>query len=225
MKKLLIFILAAITLAGCSKDETVSADEMQIGQKKYKLIVRGDKEPDTKALAVEDRGGKNFLVSSWETTDKIYVHKDWVDATVGYLSPNASGKSADLAGTLTGDFVYDDHLFFTYPAQITDCDYTEQDGTLETIAKKYDYITADGYVKSVEGNNIILQNNLSFKRKQAIIKFILMDKQGNPVYPDRLTLKGIGASLVNDVIYQNTKDGQMGEIEVNIDQTFPHNEI
>ena len=228
MKKLLTcFILAAVTLTvvtSCSKDDNVSPDEL-IGKPKYKLVVKGDKSPGTKALNVEDRDGKNYMVSTWETSDVIYVHKGWVDDAVGTLSPSSSGSSANLVGELTGDFAYNDNLCFTYPVQITDCDYTGQDGTLETISKKYDYAYADGYVQSVEGNTIVLQDNLTFKSKQAIVKFILMDKQGNPVYPDRLTLKGIGASLVNDVIYQNTKDGQMGEIEVNIDQTNPHNEI
>ena len=223
---LILFSALAVLLAGCSKAELETPEDLEIGAPKYKLCVKASKgadDPLTKALDIEDRDGKNYLVASWKTSDVIYVHLGNTDAVIGTLRPTSDGPSASLEGVITANLKKDDNLVFTYKKETQDVDFTGQDGKLETIAQNYDYASADAYVESIDGTNIKLYNSLSFTSKQAIVKFILMDKQENPVYPDRLTLKGIGASLVHDVIYQKT--GQMGEIEVNIDQTTPHNEI
>ena len=229
MKKLWFFgILAffAISLSGgCSKNDDISPDE--IAKPKYHLSVKADKDTDdplTKALAVEDRDGKHYLVTTWKTTDVIYVHLGTSDEVIGTLSPTSDGAFASLEGDITADLKVNDPLVFSYQAESLECDYTGQDGTLEKVAQDYDYSSADAYVQSIDGTNITLDRSLSFKSKQAIVKFILQDKKGNPVYPEKLTLQGWGASD-HDVVYQNTKNDQRGIVEINIDQTDPHNEI
>ena len=227
MKKLLEFGLLAffaISLAGgCSKNDDSLPEDNTLP--KYKISVKADKgtdDPLTKALAVEDRDGKHYLVSSWKTTDVIYVLKNYT--VIGTLSPTSDGAFANLEGNITATLGVGDKLLFTYNTNTDECDYTGQDGTLETIAQNYDYSIADALVQSIDGENITLDHSLSFTSKQAIVKFILMDKNGNPVYPEKLTLRGWGASD-HDVIYQKTENDQRGEIEINIDQTNPHNEI
>lgn len=228
MRKLLTLILFAILpilYAGCSKSDSVSPEEPEAQIPTYKLCVKankGSEDPLTKALAIENRGGRNYLVASWKKADVIYVLRN--HTVIGTLSPTSDGASANLEGSITAALNVGDDLLFTYHVNTDECDYTGQDGKLETIAQNYDYAAATAEVQSIEGENIKLDQSLSFTSKQAIVKFTLLDKQDNPVYPEKLSLRGWGASS-HDVIYQKTKDGQMGEIELNIDQSTPQNEI
>ena len=226
MKKLLIFgifALLTVSFAGCSKSDTISQDDDLQGKNKvYKLSASGDKSPDTKALAVEDRNNRHYLVSTWSTSDKIYVHNRYEDDYSGILSPLSDGASAVLSGNIEGSFKVGDLLGFTCPGQSFIRDYRGQDGTLETIAQKYDYTFAEEYIKSIDGNNITLDKGLTFKNHQAIVMFTFVDPDNNPVYPTKVKLKAyIGAST--SII--TTVSGSRGELEVNIDQTVPHNNI
>ena len=179
--------------------------------------------PSSKALAIENVEGKNYLRSSWKTTEKIYAHRNYDDAVIGTLIPETDGKSAVLSGTLEGTFSIGNTIAFSYPGETFTCDYTGQDGNLETVAARYDYATAEGYVATVDGNNnITLTQALNFTNKQAIVKFKLVDGNNNPIYPTKLTLKASNSSYT-DLIYTTSTD--RGALEVNIDQTTPHNEF
>ena len=141
MKKLwyfgLLSLFALSISGGCSKNDDISTED--ISTPKYHLSVKADKgsdDPLTKALAVEDRDGKHYLVSSWKTTDVIYVLKNYT--VIGTLSPTSDGAFANLEGNITATLGVGDKLLFTYNTNTDECDYTGQDGTLETIAQNYD---------------------------------------------------------------------------------------
>ena len=106
--------------------------------------------------------------------------------------------------TLTGTLAFPnctinvgDELTLQFPRRgnIFDLDYTGQDGTLETIASKYDYAIAKITVKSVDvsGNNcsniMPTTNPVAFENQQAIVRFTLQDESGNAICPTELTVK------------------------------------
>ena len=186
-------LLALIALAfasGCSKNDNILPDDAAT---KYRLTVKADKgtdDPSSKALAIEDRNGKHYLASSWETGDAIYVHLYTTGSPIGTLHPRSEGANAYLDGEISGSLHTGDYLCFSYPISSFNWDYTGQDGSLETIAQRYDYAYADAYIKSVEGSTITI-DPLTFSAQQAIVKFTLVDATGNPV----LVLLGVSAIL------------------------------
>ena len=217
-------MLALIALAfasGCSKNDNILPDDAAT---KYRLTVKADKgtdDPSSKALAIEDRNGKHYLASSWETGDAIYVHLYTTGSPIGTLHPRSEGANAYLDGEISGSLHTGDYLCFSYPISSFNWDYTGQDGSLETIAQRYDYAYADAYIKSVEGSTITI-DPLTFSAQQAIVKFTLVDATGNPVYPTKLTLTAKDAQNHDLLIRSNSNTGNL---EINIDQTTPHNEI
>lgn len=220
-----LLALAALSFAsGCSKNDNALPDDATT---KYRLTVKAEKgtdDPSSKALAIEDRNGKHYLASSWETTDNIYVHLNTTGNSIGTLHPRTEGANAYLDGEISGSLQTGAYLCFSYPISSFNWDYTGQDGTLETIALRYDYAYADAYIKSVDPatSTITLENSLSFFAQQAIVKFTLVDAAGNPVYPTKLTLTAKDAQNHNLLIRSNSNTGNL---EINIDQTTAHNEI
>ena len=137
MKKLLTLILfsaLAVLYSGCSKAELDTPEDLEIGTPKYKLCVKASKGTDdlpTKALDIEDRDGKNYLVASWKSSDVIYVHLGNTDAVIGTLRPNSDGPTASLEGEINASLKKNDNLVFTYRKETGDCDYTGQMGEIE----------------------------------------------------------------------------------------------
>lgn len=216
-----IFAIAILSFSACRKYGDPYYDDV-LEDQDYRLSVRADKAAMTKALSMEVRDGEYYLASYWETTDKVYVFKG-LEATspTGTLSPKTEGVSSVLEGTITGTPKKGDYLVFTSPSSSLNFNYTGQDGTLETIARKYDYIRAYATVNSVDGSEIKV-DPLTFDPQQAIVKFTLVDASSNPVYPTKLTLTAKD-SQNNDLLILNGEN--RGDLEINIDQTTPHNEI
>ncbi|MBR6466241.1 MAG: hypothetical protein IKS82_07385 [Bacteroidales bacterium] len=225
MKKVFNYCLLALSAlafaVGCSKNDNILPDDTS---PKYRLTVKADKgtdNPSSKALAIEDRNGKHYLASSWETGDAIYVHLNTTGNSIGTLHPRSEGANAYLDGDISGSLHTGDYLCFSYPISSFNWDYTGQDGSLETIAQRYDYAYADAYIKSVDGSTITV-DPLTFSAQQAIVKFTLVDAASNPVCPTKLTLTAKDAQNHDILIRSNSSTGNL---EINIDQTTPHNEI
>ena len=226
MKKLLEFgllSLFALSFAGgCSKNDNALPEDNDVP--KYRLSVKADKgsnDPSTKALSLENRNGKHYLAAYWETSDAIYVHNGREGGQLGILHPRDNGANVYLDGEISGNLKAGDYLCFSYPVFSFDCNYTGQDGTLEKIAKNYDYAFADTYITSINGSNIAL-DQLRFFSQQAIVKFTLVDAGGNPIYPTKLTLTAKDTQNADLLIISG---GNTGNLEINIDQKVPHNEI
>lgn len=167
--------------------------------------------PATKALEISGSEGHHVLSASWETTDVISVTKS--GRVLGSLSPKTSGPSATLAGEITGDLRVGNTLYLSMPGDGTESDYTGQDGKLETIASRYDYIHGRTSVSSIK-NGTVTCSPVKFSSDQAIVKLILIDREGNPVCPDRLVLSAQDRSG-NSMLY--TTDDKLGQLAVDLD--------
>jgi len=138
------FITAALTLGSftaCSNEDLVT-DTNNTQAKTYTVCIPASMGEDGTTRAVDFSGtdhvtGKPTAVSSFTTTDKIYVYNQTKNAMLtGFLTPSADGKTCDLTGTLTGTIAKDDELVLLYNLSNYDSNkalcyfnYIHQDGT------------------------------------------------------------------------------------------------
>lgn len=176
MKKTLFFI-AAIIWTACSSDQV---QERDLPDKGRILIVEATKgQTNTRGLNLDD----NTLKASWEQGDEVSVLFN--GEYIGKLTPT---KYGDAATTLTGSIkdevdVKGKQLTLIFPGINHDDDnsirkndsrdYTGQIGTLENIAKYYDYATASVTVKDIEGPTVTTNEAAEFENQQAIVRFTL----------------------------------------------------
>ena len=183
--KQIILPLAILLAAVSCKEGLIETPVEQETETTYELAVKADKgeSPVTKALSIETNAqGKHVLNASWETSDIVSAVRS--NQVIGTLSPKTSGSSAILAGTVTGELRKGYTIYLYYPRDGNSSDYTGQDGKLETIASRYDYIYGSTEITSIENRNITC-TPVTFNNSQAIVKFILYDGDGNPVYPNQ----------------------------------------
>ena len=198
MKKKLYFtmLLAGLVFAGCSSDDAPEQNPVEPA-KTYYMSVDASKDFNDAAsrlnraltLTYNTLTDKNSLTPSWAVGEKVYVYahtaypKFWFE---GYLEAKSAGTTTQLNGALslpgsmdksTLSSLTEFTLVFPRPSQPGNLDYTEQIGTLEDIAAKYDYAVANVEFTIVEGNHIVaIADNVIFKSQQAIVKFTLKDK-------------------------------------------------
>ena len=133
---------------------------------------------------------------------------------VGYLKPaniSSDGLSCTLSGSITGSIATGDKLQLVYPGQegvkVEDGEgesqsqdfsivYLNQDGTFAKLAKEYDYCrTPQQLYKAVEVTAVdgtsITTSAATFTSNQAIVKFILTDKNGNAVNAKELSIDAV----------------------------------
>lgn len=187
----IIFLMAGVVFCGCSNsnDEPIEP----VGPKTYTLTIEASKGGSATTRALTP--GNNSLVSTWETSDIVYVTKSGTSSSCGSLQPKTSGTTATLSGTITGTFAQGDGLTFLYPRQTID--YTGQKGTLADISAKYDYSVATAKVDNVSGNVIAIKDFSGFTNQQAIVKFTLQDKSGNAISATSLTISASGLKTSN----------------------------
>ena len=198
------FLMAGVVFCGCSNsnDEPIEPIE-PVGPKTYTLTIEAFKGGNSMTRALTP--GETSLVSTWETTDQVYVTKSGESSSCGSLQPNTSAETATLSGKITGTFTQGNELKFQYPRE--EIDYTEQDGTLESIAAKYDYSVATATVGEVGANTITVTGLSDFENQQAIVKFTLKDAYGYAVNATSLKVSAEGLK---------TSDSATGDITVNV---------
>ena len=220
-KSLAALLMAGAALAACSGDDNIVEEQpANPAQHTYTMTIEATKGGDaatTRALALD---GKT-LNATWQTTDKVAVYNSTQQATLeGHLSPQSDGASATLTGSLTGSVKEDDVIYLRWPS--VDADYTRQDGTLETIAKRYDYTTGVAKVTSVGGTTIGAEDSshgghVLFTNSQAIVKFTLIGKTfATPINATQLTIdaKVNGEScLIQSITYPDVYT--LGPITIN----------
>lgn len=185
------FLMAGVVFCGCSNsnDEPIEP----VGPKTYTLTIEASKGGSAMTRALTE--GENSLVSTWKKDDQVFVKhgSTWCD---GSLKPQSEGQTTTLRGMITfnGEVKVNDDLTFQYPRETID--YTEQDGTLESIAAKYDYSVATAKVSEVGANAITVTGLSDFENQQAIVKFtlkdILKDADGGLVNATSLTISAEG---------------------------------
>ena len=223
IKTLAALLMAGAALAACSGDDNI-VEELPAtpAQHTYTMTIEASKgggsDAATRALSIDGSGALN---ATWETSNEVKAYnKTKSSALTGSLKPQSSGVSATLTGSLTGSVAVDDIIFLRWPS--VDADYTGQDGTLETIAQRYDYTTGVAKVTSVDGTTIGAEDSshggpVLFTNSQAIVKFTLIDKaNGSPIRATQLTIdaKFNGESrLIQSITYPDAY--KIGPITIN----------
>ena len=201
----LLFAGAASTACSTSSDnEIIDQTPAQPTNGKYTLTVNATKAIDASTRALTLNG--NTLNATWTAGDKVTVLKHvsnsindpgswrvWGQLEVGNV--RNGGMTCSLTGEFdAGTLNEGDCLRLVYPGKdLTSgsdywMDYTDQDGKLDTIAKKYDYCSTPAVlekavkVTAVNGTNITT-SDATFTSNQAIVRFTLVDKDNNPIYP------------------------------------------
>jgi hypothetical protein len=192
MKRILvsgIYALAAVLLTGfmtsCSsdKEEVVPTTTAQVT---FNAIFDSYNNM-TRALSE----GTNGIVSTWKTTDGVTVYKKGWTTNLGTLAPKADSETnrTKLDGTVSYDGMnIGDWMDLITPR--TDWDYTGQDGTISKISSTYDYAIAEAqviYMDATDGNKIYA-TDAHFTPQQAVVKFVLLDKNGDPLNIPSLTI-------------------------------------
>ena len=220
-KTLAALLMAGAAFAACSGDDNIVKEQpANPAQHTYTMTIEATKGGDaatTRALALD---GKT-LNATWQTTDEVAVYNYTQQAALGdHLSPQSDGASATLTGSLTGSVAKDDVVYLLWPS--VDADYTGQDGTLATIAKRYDYTKGVAKVTSVDGTTIGAEDSsyggpVLFTNSQAIVKFTLIDKAtGSPINATQLTIDakvGVESRLIQSLTYPDTYT--LGTITIN----------
>lgn len=181
LRGLLLPLLAAATLAGCTSEEAEPA-----GAQTWQVSIPtgGDGEMTRTQLSVN---GSN-MSAAWQTTDNIQVYKG--STSVGTLKPATATASAMLTGTLTGTFAKNNTLTLYWPNNSPD--YTTQAGTLASISAK-DYMQATVTVNSVDlSNGILGTTRASFSHRQSFTKFTF----STPVHQVVISASGMSTITV-----------------------------
>lgn len=226
---LAIFTTGLLLAASCAKQEynaeeaAPSIENMRGG--KYKVTISATKQPSeglTKALELE---GKT-LTPYWELGETVSVQfaeywaYDGAKMTVGEIGTLTVDHFEDWGvgievAILSGeveltDFMIDEityypddcYLFLSYPSY--PLDWTGQDGTLETIAARYDYATTWCKITGIDQDqNLTLEDvGYYFDPEQSIFKFNFFDRSGNPVNPSRIQIDANGTDNSSGLLYE-----------------------
>ena len=214
-------LMAGAALAACSGDDNIVEEQpANPAQHTYTMTIEATKGGDAAATRALALNGKT-LNATWQTTDEVAVYNHTKEAVLeGYLSPQSDGASATLTGSLTGNVKEDDVVYLRWPS--VNADYTGQDGTLETIAQRYDYTTGIAKVTSVDGTAIVAEDYpnggpVTFINSQAIVKFTLIDKAtSSPINATQLTIDAKDSqesSLIQSLTFPDTYT--LGTITIN----------
>ena len=228
MKKNLVSISAVVamialtaTFSACSSD-----DDGQKSSTRGTLILDADKagyvdseESGTRAISVTGDVLKTF----WTTSDLVTVYKNNWQNKIGELHPRTDTEGTDtptktkLDGTnfITDGLKEGDALNLIYPRATWE--YTNQDGTWETISKNYDYATADVsvvYIDANANNKVYGTTALFGKAQQAIARFTLLDNGGTAFNTTELTITTAGNQLVNKCSLNGTATDKGGALVI-----------
>lgn len=212
IKTLAALLMAGAAFAACSGDDNIVEEQpANPAQHTYTMTIEATKGGDaatTRALALDG----NTLNATWETSNEVKAYNyTKSSAFTGSLKPQSNGASATLTGSLTGSVAVNDIIYLLWPS--VNADYTGQDGTLATIAQRYDYTKGVAKVTSVDGMTIGAEDSshggpVLFTNNQAIVKFTLIDKAtDSPINATQLTIdaKVNGESrLIQSLTYPNT---------------------
>ena len=168
-------MFAAFAIMGCTRVEMDQDSPIfpQAGDNTWKVTVKaahaGEPEPGTKGLLLDDR----TLYSTWAHDDEVQVYDD-AGGFVGTMYPtNAQLGTCNLFGSLTfsgAPSVGQPLTLYFIRRPSPESAYTWQKGTLEDIARNYDYATAQVQVKRI-GSEVVL-TDATFVRQQSINHFI-----------------------------------------------------
>lgn len=204
---------AALAMTACSsEDNIVSNNQPQNAEvKTYTISIPADFSSDaqTRAVDFDNSGATPTAITSFATTDKIYVYKKspstaWLSWNSGtssydYLSPSQNGASCALTGDITGQFAVGDvlELYYNMNDLYSNSDYCRfrflyQDGTASGVA---DFAIATVKVKSIDAGNITFcqetddtDETAHFENLSSMFRFKFTDGS-NPITVKRLDVR------------------------------------
>ena len=197
MKRVYIGMMAAVMIAAatltftaCSGEaeelllpEVPEVPEQTETNHSYTLTVNASKgEEGTRALSLSNDG--NDIKATWAQGDVVKVYNA-SGTELGELTAQNDGANTTLTGELTSAPTLDEVLTLKYLSP----DYSNQEGTLASIAEKCDYAVATVTVNSVAEGGAISTTDAAFVNQQAIVKFTLKDKNGTEINPTSFTVK------------------------------------
>ena len=191
IKTLAALLMAGAAMTACSNnDENILEEVSQPDQPKvYTMTVEATKgDNGTRGLVLDD----DYLKVKWDEDEKVIVIK-WNDtknewSKIGELTAEPSETaSTTLNGTLSEAPEANNTKLFLHGTSVS---YDNQQGTLEYIAEKCDFATAmiENIVTDETTNNITV-TGIKFISQQAIVKFQLKDKEGNPLNVTKLKIE------------------------------------
>lgn len=166
MRKYLI-LLAALAAAACTQFEVEVAPK-QVWTVEVDAVKQADE--GTKALILDN----DYLSAYWSGTDVIEVYDTNKQNHLGTLTSRGGSGSCRFSGTITGTFDQGDKLVLVYPClPASEAEmYAKQKGTIEDIAKRYDYAFATTEVASIDyASSIISLAGASLVSQQSITLF------------------------------------------------------
>ena len=213
LASLMTLVSVLVALVSCS-EKVNNGDDTTEYNGTYKISFTASKggstgsftNPWTKALVSATTEGKETVKAEWKAGDIVNVYQTAINQNevqehgasmwkVGSLTAQSDGVQTTLAGTITGSFTPRTSLMLAYQhADDLVYDFTGQDGTLKTIADKYDYAFNNLYIDYIDGDNMSVHINGSFNSFQAIAKFVLTAPDGTALKPSKLTLSTSGES-------------------------------
>lgn len=214
MKNNKLFLIAALlgtVLVGCQKEDIDKQDEQPVNET-WILTVQATKDVDTKALAQSG----NTLTASWELGEKVDVY--FAGTVIGTLEVTDASDPATISGEVNVDGLHvGDELFLLFTGKRTDhkWDYLEQDGTIATIADKFDFASATLEVSSLE-NGVVSTTTSStvFTNEQSIYRFAFKES-GSAIAVESVVLTSSEDKLVRERTYGSEWESQFGSLSLN----------
>lgn len=171
------FITAALvlgSLSACSNENLVTDTQNTTQAKTYTVRIPATMGSDTRAVTFDNSTTPPTAVSSFTTTDKIYVYNQTKEQMLtGYLTPTAAGKTCILTGSITGTIAAGDQLVLLYNLTYYSSDksecffyYDEQNGTQAGVVDGAKAMV----IASVDGNDLS-SATASFQNVQSMFRF------------------------------------------------------
>jgi hypothetical protein len=207
-----VLLVAATALTGCYKETSSKTSEQQ-----WTMNVEASKGGEaTKALTL----GTTTISGAWATTEKVAVMNATNATNYGTLAPKTAGASSRLSGTLTGSFAVNDklNLYFPSTAYVSGTgvvlDYTDQNGTMATIATKYDYSVASVTATKVDNASQSFETTAAtFANKQAIAGFTFVNGT-TPIMVLKMVISAASGKLVQKATLSSSTSYTYGNIVV-----------
>ena len=215
MKNNKLFLIAALlgtVLVGCQKEDIDKQDEQPVNDT-WILTVQATKDVDTKALTQSG----NDWAASWELGEKVDVY--FAGTVIGTLEVTVASDPATISGEVNVDGLHvGDELFLLFTGKRTDhkWDYLEQDGTIATIADKFDFASATLEVSSLE-NGVVSTTTSStvFTNEQSIYRFAFKENS-SAISVESVVLTSSENKLVSERTFNGSEwESDHGSLSLN----------
>ena len=186
----LLLLLLAVVLWGCgdSSDTAYTTDDP--GQSAYGSWTLHVTPADGSTRALTLTNGYQKLTESWAAGEKVFVYQQTGTTMnlVGTLTAQKSGDTTTLSGSVTGTFSNGGELWL-YTQELSPTFYDGQDGTLATLAAKYDLLYDNITILAIDaGKHTLTTTQPIFKALRSICRFTLEDTGDNPLKATKLTV-------------------------------------